>query len=89
YNTFTDMIDYMTKEIMLIESINEGYPQAILSANGKEHFLKQLEGIVESVKQNRTKTEKRQQGEKSKRDILNIQFQQLIEKCSLNNTIII
>ena len=27
YNTFTDMIDYMTKEIMLIESINEGYPQ--------------------------------------------------------------
>ncbi|CAF4073938.1 unnamed protein product, partial [Adineta steineri] len=26
YNTFTDMIDYMTKEIMLIESINEGYP---------------------------------------------------------------
>ncbi|CAF1475219.1 unnamed protein product [Adineta steineri] len=80
YNTFTDMIDYMTKEIMLIESINEGYPQAILSANGKEHFLKQLEGIVESVKQNRTKTEKRQQGEKSKRDILNIQFQQLIEK---------
>ncbi len=27
YNTFTDMIDYMTKEIQLIESINEGYPQ--------------------------------------------------------------
>ncbi|CAF3909589.1 unnamed protein product, partial [Didymodactylos carnosus] len=27
YNTFTDMIDYMTKEITLIESINEGYPQ--------------------------------------------------------------
>jgi hypothetical protein len=27
YNTFTGMIDYMTKEITLIESINEGYPQ--------------------------------------------------------------
>lgn len=27
YNTLTDMIDYMNKEIALIESINEGYPQ--------------------------------------------------------------
>ncbi|CAF0846231.1 unnamed protein product [Rotaria sp. Silwood1] len=80
YNTFTDMLDYMTKEITLIESINEGYPQAILSSTGKEHFLKQLEGIVESVKQSRTKIDRRQQEEKSKRDILNIQLAQLIEK---------
>ena len=27
YNTFTDMIDYMNKEIALIESVNESYPQ--------------------------------------------------------------
>ena len=27
YNTFTDMIDYMSKEIALLESINEGYGQ--------------------------------------------------------------
>lgn len=27
YNTFTDMIDYMSKEINLIESINGGYTQ--------------------------------------------------------------
>jgi hypothetical protein len=27
YNTFTDMIDYMKKEITLIESIHQGYPQ--------------------------------------------------------------
>ncbi|UJR23182.1 hypothetical protein I4U23_026201 [Adineta vaga] len=80
YNTFTDMIDYMTKEIMLIESVNEGYPQAILSASGKEYFLKQLEGIAESVKQSRLKIERRQQEEKSKRDTLNIQFTQLVEK---------
>ncbi|CAF2631654.1 unnamed protein product [Rotaria sp. Silwood2] len=80
YNTFTDMIDYMTKEITLIESINEGYPQAILSSSGKDHFLKQLESIVESVNQSRTKIERRQQEEKSKRDALNIQLAQLIDK---------
>ena len=27
YNTFTDMIDYMKKEIALIESVYQGYPQ--------------------------------------------------------------
>ncbi|CAF1612104.1 unnamed protein product [Adineta ricciae] len=80
YNTFTDMIGYITNEIMLIESVNEGYPRAIVSTSGKELFLKQLEAIVESVKQNRLKIERRQQEEKSKRDTLNIQFTQLIEK---------
>jgi len=54
--------------------------RAILSANGKEHFLKQLELIVDSVQQNRFKIERRQQEEKSKRDILNVQLTQLIEK---------
>ncbi|CAF3658000.1 unnamed protein product [Rotaria socialis] len=80
YNTFTDMIDYMTKEIKLIESIHEGYPQAIGSSSSREHFLKQLESIAESVKQSRMKIEQRQQKEKSKRDTLKIQFAQLIEK---------
>lgn len=50
------------------------------SASGKELFLKQLEAIVESVKQNRLKIERRQQEEKSKRDTFNIQFTQLVEK---------
>ena len=53
---------------------------AMVSNSGKELFLKQLEAIVESVKQNRLKIERRQQEEKSKRDTLNIQFTQLIEK---------
>ncbi|CAF3910488.1 unnamed protein product [Rotaria sp. Silwood2] len=80
YNTFTDMINYMQKEITLIESIYQGYPQAIQSQNGKDNFLKQLETIVESVKQSRIKIELRQQEEKSKRDALNIQLAQLVDK---------
>ncbi len=39
-----------------------------------------MEQIVESVKQNRSKIDKRQQEEKSKRDVLNTQLTQLIEK---------
>lgn len=54
--------------------------RAILSTTGKDHFLKQLEQIVDSVQQNRVKIERRQQEEKSKRDVLNIQMAQLIEK---------
>ncbi|CAF1096705.1 unnamed protein product, partial [Adineta ricciae] len=80
YNTFTDMIDYMTKEITLIESIYQGYPLAIQSQTGKEHFLKQLEGIVESVRHNRIKIDRRQQEEKFKRDGLNVQLAQLVDK---------
>jgi uncharacterized coiled-coil DUF342 family protein len=54
--------------------------RAILSQNGKENFLKQLESIVESMKQTRLKIERRQQEEKSKRDGLNIQLTELVDK---------
>lgn len=80
YNTFTDLLSYMKKETDLIESIYQSYPQAILSANGRENFMKQLENIVESVRQNRLKIERRQQEEKAKRDGLNIQLSELVDK---------
>ena len=54
--------------------------RAILTVHGKEQFLKQLEAIVESVRQNRMKIERRQQEEKSKRDGLNVQLSQLVDK---------
>ena len=54
--------------------------RAIRSENSKSNFLKQLETIVESVKQNRFKIEQRLQEEKSKRDMLNIQLTQLFDK---------
>lgn len=54
--------------------------RAVLSQSGKDNFLKQLETIVESVKQNRFKIERRLQEEKTKRDGLNIQLAQLVDK---------
>ena len=54
--------------------------RAIVTVHGKEQFLKQLETIVESVRQNRMKIERRQQEEKSKRDSLNIQLSELVDR---------
>ena len=54
--------------------------RAIVTSAGKDAFVKQLETIVESVKQSRMRIERRQQEEKSKRDTLNIRFAQLIEE---------
>ena len=51
-----------------------------MTSHGKENFLKQMESIVEGVRQSRLKIEKRQHEEKSKRDALNIQLSQLVEK---------
>ncbi|CAF4237405.1 unnamed protein product, partial [Rotaria magnacalcarata] len=70
----------MKKEITLLDSIYQNYPQAFQSQIGKENFLKQLENIVGSVKQNRIKIEQRQQEEQSKRDGLHIQLAQLVDK---------
>ncbi len=65
---------------MFLFLIKISFFRAILSQTGKEDFLKQLEKIVESVKQNRFKIERRQQEEKVKRDGLNIQLSQLVDK---------
>lgn len=50
------------------------------SSSGKENFIKQLESIVESVKQSRLKIERRQLEEKGRRDGLTIQLTQLVDK---------
>lgn len=50
------------------------------SIGTKDSFIKQLENIVESVRTNRGRIERRQVEEKTKRDLLNNQFTQLIDK---------
>lgn len=54
--------------------------RAIISSSGKENFVKQLESIVESVKQSRSKIERHQLEEKNRRDGLTIQLTQLVDK---------
>lgn len=70
----------MSRETWKESTVTGRTSRAILTVHGKEQFLKQLEAIVDSVRQNRMKIERRQQEEKSKRDSLNIQLSELVDK---------
>lgn len=80
YNTLDDTKLYLNKEVNLLNSIHDNFTQAMSSPANKEQFLKQFEQIVEGVKQNKEKVEKRKQEEKMKRDRFNDEHLDLIEK---------
>ncbi|XP_071154810.1 coiled-coil domain-containing protein 93-like isoform X4 [Mytilus edulis] len=80
YNTLDDTKLYLNKEVNLLNSVHDTFTQAMGSQGTKEQFLKQFEQIVEGIKQNKAKVEKRKQEEKMKRDRLNDQHLDLIEK---------
>ncbi|XP_061186128.1 coiled-coil domain-containing protein 93-like isoform X4 [Saccostrea echinata] len=80
YNTLDDTKLYLNKEISLLNSIHDNFRQAMASPASREQFLKQFENIVEGIKQNKAKLEKRKQEEKMKRDQLNDQYLDLVEK---------
>ncbi|KAH9524581.1 Coiled-coil domain-containing protein 93 [Bulinus truncatus] len=80
YNTLDDTKTYLNKEVQLLNSIHDNFQTAMQSPANKEAFLKQFEQIVEGVKQNKSKAEKKKQEEKMKRDQLSDQHQDLIEK---------
>lgn len=80
YNTLDDTKLYLSKELSLLNSIQDNYNEAMASASGKEQFLKQFEAIVEGVKRNKSKVEKRCAEEKSRRDALSRQLVTLVEQ---------
>ncbi|XP_033762120.1 coiled-coil domain-containing protein 93-like isoform X1 [Pecten maximus] len=80
YNTLDDTKLYLNKEVNLLNSIHDSFAQAMASPGAKEQFLKQFEQIVDGVKANKSKVEKRKQEEKMKRDRLNDDYLDLIEK---------
>ncbi|XP_014668977.1 PREDICTED: coiled-coil domain-containing protein 93-like [Priapulus caudatus] len=65
-NTLDDTRLYLDKEANLLNSIHDNFEQAMASPSTREQFLKQFEQIVEGVKQNRTKVEKKKQEAKMK-----------------------
>ncbi|XP_031837895.2 coiled-coil domain-containing protein 93 [Nomia melanderi] len=80
YNTLDDTKLYLSKELSLLNSIQDNYNEAMASASGKEQFLKQFEAIVAGVKRNKSKVEKRCADEKYRRDALSRQLASLIEQ---------
>ncbi|GLD51569.1 coiled-coil domain-containing protein 93 isoform X2, partial [Lates japonicus] len=55
YNTLDDKKVYLEKEVNLLNSIHDNFQQAMSSAAAKEQFLRQMEQIVEGIKQSRIK----------------------------------
>lgn len=58
YNTLDDKKVYLEKEISLLNSIHENFSQAMASPAARDQFLRQMEQIVEGIKQSRMKVSK-------------------------------
>ncbi|XP_053453401.1 coiled-coil domain-containing protein 93 isoform X4 [Nycticebus coucang] len=80
YNTLDDKKVYLEKEISLLNSIHENFSQAMSSPASRDQFLRQMEQIVDGIKQSRMKMEKKKQENKMRRDQLNDQYLELLEK---------
>ncbi|XP_068428066.1 coiled-coil domain-containing protein 93 [Clinocottus analis] len=80
YNTLDDKKVYLEKEVNLLNSIHDNFHQAMSSSAAKEQFLRQMEQIVEGIKQSRIKMEKKKQENKMRRDQLNDEYLELLEK---------
>ncbi|KAJ6665474.1 hypothetical protein lerEdw1_003315 [Lerista edwardsae] len=80
YNTLDDKKVYLEKEVNLLNSVHDNFQQAMASSGAREQFLRQMEQIVEGIKQNRMKMEKKKQENKMRRDQLNDEYLELLEK---------
>ncbi|XP_050537401.1 coiled-coil domain-containing protein 93 [Daktulosphaira vitifoliae] len=74
YNTLSDVQMYLNKELSLLSSILDAYPEAMKSPEAKEQFLRQLENIDVSVKQTLDKVENKRNNEQSVKSNLNNQL---------------
>uniref|UniRef100_A0A452UBZ9 Coiled-coil domain-containing protein 93 n=1 Tax=Ursus maritimus TaxID=29073 RepID=A0A452UBZ9_URSMA len=70
YNTLDDKKVYLEKEVRT----------SMASPTARDQFLRQMEQIVEGIKQSRMKMEKKKQENKMRRDQLNDQYLELLEK---------
>ncbi|XP_035724003.1 coiled-coil domain-containing protein 93-like [Vespa mandarinia] len=80
YNTLDDTKLYLSKELSLLNSIQDNYNEAMASTSGKEQFLEQFESAVARVKYNKAMVEKRCADEKNRRDALSQQLVTLVEQ---------
>lgn len=80
YNTLDDKKVYLEKEVNLLNSIHDNFQQAMASSGTREQFLRQMEQIVDGIRQNRNKMEKKKQENKMRRDQLNDEYLEMLEK---------
>lgn len=80
YNTLEDTRFWMKKELSLLNSIIESYPEALISSKSKEEFLEQFQNIIENVRSSKSKAEQKLDKEKQTRDQLSDTLHSLVEQ---------
>lgn len=67
YNTLADTKTYMDKELSLLNSILDNMAAALGNSASMDEYLHQLETIVEGIRQNKMKLERRRTEERARR----------------------
>eukprot|EP00039_Didymoeca_costata_P018754 m.334806 g.334806 ORF g.334806 m.334806 type:complete len:615 (+) comp17444_c0_seq1:141-1985(+) len=80
YNTSTDTKQVLSREVSLLDSIQESFEMAMKSAGGREQLLQQMQKISEQMIQNREKSEEKKTQEKENRDEIRDRHLKLVEK---------
>nr|XP_039257784.1 coiled-coil domain-containing protein 93-like [Styela clava] len=80
YNTLDDKKLYLKKQVDLLDSIYDNFDAARSSPENMTQYMRQFEKIVEGVKSNKMKVEKKREAEKMHRDKLKDQYLELIEQ---------
>jgi len=80
YNTCEDIRSFLSKELSILNSIQETYKNAMHSKSSKDHFLESLSGIVSSIQQSLEKTEQKLNLEKETKNRLTEAYTALVEK---------
>ncbi|KAK7066758.1 Coiled-coil domain-containing protein 93 [Halocaridina rubra] len=79
YNTLADTRTYMEKELSLLNSILDNMAAALGNSANMDEYLHQLDTIVEGIRQNKLKLERRRAEEKIHRGTLSEELSRLQE----------
>lgn len=77
YNTLADTKVYMDKELSLLNSILDNMAVALRNSSSMDEYLHQLETIVEGIRQNKMKLERRRTEERARKTNLSEELARL------------
>jgi hypothetical protein len=83
YNTFNTLEDTrvcLSREVSILNSIQESYQSSMKSKTAKQKFVESLEAVVASLEKSLESAKSKFETEKKKRDELDILHSQLVEK---------
>lgn len=80
YNTLDTQLEYLSKEVKILESIEQQYKQAVRSKAGREAFQTQINQLLTSVSGSLGQTTQKHDQEKERYDELNGRYLDLANK---------